>query len=524
LIFLVSLITAFSSLSCKKNNDVTPPEIVDTTGTLTQAAMYPIGIGINYGQFTSNAMYDTLIKRQFTNVTFEKEMKHAIVVGNDGTFDYSKADELMNIAQTMGMNVYGHAPIWYLGNNGTYLRSLTTDVSNVNIVQNGGFESGSGDSFTNWYTQVASDLPTNASITATTSNVYEGGRAMKVDVITPGPYQYSVQVISDLFPAAAGSSYTVSLYAKAATAVSQFKLIIQNATYMERVLTLTDSWQKYSWTFTANESSLTVRFQFPNAGTFYFDSVYLPEPASGVITIDPLKVDNAMKTYLTNMITRYKGKVIAWDVVNEPLSDGTGKLRTSPAGTPSTETFYWGDYLGREYIAKAFQYAHDADPGALLFLNEDKLESDRVKLDSMVRLINELKAQGVPINGIGVEMHTTIKLDNSGIDAAFQKLAATGLKIRVSEMDVRVNPWNYTDYVANSTDLASQQAKYRYVAESYLRNVPASQRFGLSVWDLTDADSWLVTGQHFVEYPTLFNGNYTKKSSYYGLLVGLKKR
>jgi endo-1,4-beta-xylanase len=526
LLFLViiSTITVLTSLSCKKNHDAVPEEIEDTTGTLIQAAMYPVGIGINHDQFLSNPMYDTVIKQQFTNVTFEKEMKQAIIIGNDGTYDYTKADELMDKAQSMGLNVYGHAPIWYLGNNGTYLRSLTADVTYVNALQNAGFEGGSGDAFTNWYTQVSNDPPTNGSITAETSNVFEGHRAMKVDVITPGPYQYSIQAINDPFNVVTGSSYTLNIYAKAATSGSQFKLIVQNTTYMERIITLTDSWQKYSWTFTANEPSLSVKLQFPNAGTFWFDSLYLPKPLSGVNTVDPVRIDSAMKKYLTTTITRYKDRVHAWDVVNEPLSDGTGSLRIYHGGIESNETFYWADYLGRQYIAKAFQYAHAADPTALLFLNEDKLESDGVKLDSMVNLINELKAQGVPINGIGVEMHTTIKNDFSNIDRAFQKLAATGLKIRVSEMDIRVNPWNYSPYTPTDADLYTQRSMYKYVAKSYLANVPVAQRYGISVWDLTDADSWIVTGQHLIDYPTLFNPNFTKKSAFYGFLVGLKKR
>jgi endo-1,4-beta-xylanase len=223
------------------------------------------------------------------------------------------------------------------------------------------------------------------------------------------------------------------------------------------------------------------------------------------------------------VVTHYKGKVYAWDAVNEIINDGNGTLRNNPTpGTTTGDAFYWSEYLGRGYVAKVFNYAHAADPNVPLFINDYNLESDNVKLDSLIGLVNELKTQGVPISGIGVQMHISINNNKSAIDLCFQKLANTGLKIRVSEMDVRINPGNLPGF-AGTGDLLNQQADmYNYVANSYLRNVPKAQQFGFTIWGISDKDSWIVTTQNKVDFPLLFDNNYQKKPAFNKLRDGLQ--
>jgi endo-1,4-beta-xylanase len=517
------------AISCKKKTDVTtnPPgtpeiENYDTTGTLKDAADFPVGIGVRYDLMTTDPVYAAIVKREFDNVTVENELKHVSVVANDGSFNYTKADQLVNQLQAAGLGIYGHPLVFFQSNNVTFLRSQTKFTNTANAVVNGGFESGSGNTFTNWFTQVTGSA--NGSVSSEASDVYEGSRAMRVTVNTPGANPYDIQAVSDVFPVSTGSSYTASFYAKAATA-SQLKLVVQNTTYQEKVFTIGTTWQKYSYTFTSPEPSLTIRFHFPSAGTFIIDSVYLAVPITGTYVIDPVKIDTAMKRYITNTVTRYKGKMIAWDVVNEPLNDNTGVIKNNPnPGTNNGDEFYWAEYLGNDYISKAVQYARAADATTPLFINESNLESDLNKLNGMISLINDLKSKGTPIDGIGLQMHITTFTNPSGIDQAFAKLAATGLKIKVTELDVRVNPYNFNPFNPTQEQFTLQSDVYRYVARSYRANVPAAQRFGISVWDLSDKDSWIVTTQGKVDFPTLFSSTYTKKPSYYGFLVGLKKR
>jgi endo-1,4-beta-xylanase len=211
------------------------------------------------------------------------------------------------------------------------------------------------------------------------------------------------------------------------------------------------------------------------------------------------------------------------------MMDGTGALRTtanaSTVPLPSGQ-FMWSDYLGRQYALKAFQYAKAADGNALLFINEYNLESDPKKLDSLIAYVNELKGEGAPIDGIGTQMHITTLTSDTGIDRTFRKLAATGLKVRVSELDVRLNPNNQANFLSLPVDptlLAFQAVKYRYVVSSYIRNVPAAQRYGITVWGVDDPESWIITSQKQQDAPLLFDKNFSKKPAYSGYLQGSQR-
>jgi endo-1,4-beta-xylanase len=156
-----------------------------------------------------------------------------------------------------------------------------------------------------------------------------------------------------------------------------------------------------------------------------------------------------------------------------------------------------------------------------LFINDYNLESDSRKLDSLIKIINDLQTANVPIHGVGTQMHVSINTNNSAIDNAFQKLAATGLLVHVSELDIRINPLNLTPFTVTPALLDQQAQKYKYIVESYFRNVPAAQRYGITVWNLTDADSWITTGGK-QDAPTLFDMNFTKKPAYSLFLGALK--
>jgi endo-1,4-beta-xylanase len=148
----------------------------------------------------------------------------------------------------------------------------TSPVSSPNLLPNGGFER----DLENWFTQASS--PAAATFSVITGDAPEGSKALKVDVTAPGPNPWSVQAINDAWASESGKTYTLSFYAKAATAASSFKVIQQNQTYAERIFTLSTAWQKYEWTFAAAEASLQLKFHFPAAGTFFIDNLFIPKP------------------------------------------------------------------------------------------------------------------------------------------------------------------------------------------------------------------------------------------------------
>jgi endo-1,4-beta-xylanase len=348
-------------------------------------------------------------------------------------------------------------------------------------------------------------------------------RALQATVTTPGTNAYDVQAIGPNWTAVVGTQYKVSVDIKSSVINGKVRLVNQNNQYQQSDFTTTTSWATYSWTLTAAETSPSLRLNFPAAGVYTVDNIQIKEiTAGGALPAAQAaaNVDSAMSRFIRNSVTRYSGKVKAWDVVNEAFNDGTGSIRTG--GTITSDAFYWAQYLGRDFALKAFNYAKAADPSALLFINDYNLESDNRKLDSLLAFVNELKGKGARVDGIGTQMHISINTSKTAIDNMFVKLAATGLKIRVSELDVRVNPNNLTGFTASTQNLTDQAAMYKYVVESFARNVPASQRYDFTIWGVADSDSWIITALHKEDFPLLFDANYGKKPAYTSLLQGLK--
>jgi endo-1,4-beta-xylanase len=178
--------------------------------------------------------------------------------------------------------------------------------------------------------------------------------------------------------------------------------------------------------------------------------------------------------------------------------------------------------MGEGYIPLAYLWAHEAAPEADLYINDYNLESDPQKRAGFLDVVNKLLEDDIPIDGVGTQMHISINTSHEGIDRAFQELASTGLKVKVTELDVKINPENKADFSPSDQILARQQAMYNYVAWSYIQNVPEDQQAGISVWNLKDDSSWIVTVQDRNDYPTLFDSAYAKKPAYFGFMKGLK--
>ena len=135
-----------------------------------------------------------------------------------------------------------------------------------------------------------------------------------------------------------------------------------------------------------------------------------------------------LRNHIQTVVGRYRGHVWAWDVVNEAF-ESDGSLRDS----------LWLRGIGPEYIEMAFRWAHEADPDALLFYNDFAAEGMGAKSDAVYALLSNLRSQGVPVNGAGLQMHLEAgKASRSEIAQNMNRLAALGLEIHVTEMDVRV--------------------------------------------------------------------------------------
>ena len=227
-----------------------------------------------------------------------------------------------------------------------------------------------------------------------------------------------------------------------------------------------------------------------------------------------------MKTHIDTVAGRYCGKIAMWDVVNEALDDGDSYLRDS----------CWSRACGEEFIAKAFTYAHAADPGALLIYNDYNNELDG-KREKMIRLIGSLRAQKVPLHAIGLQGH--YELDQVPFDALEKTLAAMqsmNMKVVVSELDIDVIPrgrW-WSDQGAERAAL-SKYDPYREgcppeilqrQAEQYARLFRLFRKYAgtilrVSFWNLHDGQSWLNDFPwRRVNHPLLFDRQGRPKPAY----------
>jgi len=225
-----------------------------------------------------------------------------------------------------------------------------------------------------------------------------------------------------------------------------------------------------------------------------------------------------LKTHIQTVVGHYKGKASSWDVVNEAFHDNDGSLRVQDIipGDNFDDGSIWARHLGRDYIARAFQYAHEADPDALLFYNDYGQEWSDAKTDSILSMVNDFKTRGIPISGLGIQMHTDINAYEPGIVKAIQKFAATGLQIHISELDIAVNPSNDPALTFSST-LASKQAdKYAFIVHQYKLLVPKAQQYGITTWNVTDKDSWIRTYLKHNDWPLLFDDRYSRKEAFIG--------
>jgi endo-1,4-beta-xylanase len=204
-----------------------------------------------------------------------------------------------------------------------------------------------------------------------------------------------------------------------------------------------------------------------------------------------------LQDHITQEVGRYKDIIHSWDVVNEGFNED-GTLRNS----------LWFQHIGIDYIQKAFEYAHAANPSAKLFYNEYNLESNPVKLKGVLDFLTRLRLNGVQIDGIGMQMHITVNYPaiNEVAEAA-KKITDAGFLVHFSELDVDMNEPS-GQALLSSTELQQQAERYEAVFSTY-NDVDPKMQFGITIWDVSDADSWIPRG-----LPVLFDYNYLPKPAY----------
>jgi len=214
-----------------------------------------------------------------------------------------------------------------------------------------------------------------------------------------------------------------------------------------------------------------------------------------------------LRNHIYTVVGRYKGRIPMWDVVNEAI-DGT-----------SMRDVVWMDLIGEEYVDMAFQFAHEADPDALLFYNDYGGEGLGGKADAIYEMVTGMVERGVPIHGVGLQMHIQAGVTRQGsyltssiIDQNITRLGELGLDVHITEMDVN------HDGEATEEILELQAGDYYRVLQTCLENEACT---AFIVWGVTDQFTWLRDpewGSNPVSEPLLFDDDYQPKPAYFAVL------
>ena len=236
-----------------------------------------------------------------------------------------------------------------------------------------------------------------------------------------------------------------------------------------------------------------------------------------------------METHIHTVVDRYKGKVKSWDVVNEAITPEDGFRKSK-----------WLEICGPEFMEKAFQHAHEADPNCQLIYN-DYNEEDPKRRDFIVELVKEYKKKGIPIHGIGLQGH--LNLDSPDLklwEQAIEAYASVGMRISVTELEVDVLPYDWGRSAEISTNAAYKESlnpykdglpkeiddkltkRYEDIFRILLKHRDKVDR--VTFWGTSDDQSWKnnfpMRGR--TNYPLLFDRQHKPKNAYFAV-AGLKK-
>jgi endo-1,4-beta-xylanase len=236
--------------------------------------------------------------------------------------------------------------------------------------------------------------------------------------------------------------------------------------------------------------------------------------------LTPSQLSEMLHEHIDRVMKHYAGQVFAWDVVNEAL-DENGKLRDSiwynQPGIGFAEQ-------GTAYLEQAFRWAREADPHALLFYNEAEGEMLNRKSDAIYEILKDFKHRGVPIDGVGLQLHLpTPDIDGAALAANIARLTALGLQVHITELDVPLSaspPSDHEGHPLRDDDLFRQAQVYRGVVRACLQNPGCT---AIQTWGFTDKYSWIGSHSHGTRgRALLFEKTYEPKPAYDAVLQELR--
>lgn len=233
-------------------------------------------------------------------------------------------------------------------------------------------------------------------------------------------------------------------------------------------------------------------------------------------TVSKTVLLDRIKSHINTVVSRYRGKIYAWDVVNEVIADDSSFYRKSPLYT----------ITGEDFIEQAFRAAHEADPKAVLFYNDYNTENP-AKREKIYQMLKKLLAKGVPIHGVGLQAHWSINNPSKEeLEKSIAMFSALGLQIQFTELDISVYTGRQGGQIITGEKAASpaqftpemerlQLEQYKMIFDVFRKH--KKQITGVTFWNLSDKYSWL-DGRGRKNFPLLFDANLEPKKAYYEVI------
>lgn len=226
-------------------------------------------------------------------------------------------------------------------------------------------------------------------------------------------------------------------------------------------------------------------------------------------TLSDAELRAVLKKHVQDEVRHFKGRIWAWDVVNEAFNDN---------GTPRQDIWFKAFGNSTDYIAQAMRWAHEVDPKAKLFYNDYNLEFTGPKSNAVYALVKELKAQRVPIDGVGFQGHLSTRYGFPDLRANLERFSALGVDVAMTEMDVRTSvapsttkPGSYTSTPTSPLAAYTQQA---YWSQSLQACLLVRHCISYTVWGVADSNSWIPGVFAGEGAALLWDDNYKPKAEY----------
>lgn len=524
---------------------------------------FKLGVAIAASDFLKKELVYGLAVSNFDEMTAGNAMKYASIVKDDGSVDFSQVTSFVQTAKEAGMTVYGHTLCWHSQQNKTYLEKLIAPT----IIPGEGGDGG------------RCLVLKNASALA---NNYDAQTWYQFDAPLVNGQKYILK-----FMAKASSDFAPEIYLQSSLGGNQ--------QYPGSVSIIGTTWQEITFPITPSDALVDkVAFNFGSlAGEIYIDNITLTADGSnenliansdfedGTITgwtgwtpgkFEKISEDgegyawgqieempneekkkvltNALEDWIKGMMAACKENpnieegesagatlVKAWDVVNEPMSDrypSQLKSAATEGEENAAQSFYWQDYLGKEYAREVVKFARKYGGEDLkLFVNDYNLEAaynNNAKCQGLIDMIAYWEADGVTIiDGIATQMHVSYSLNpeeqaknEACVVKMFQLLAASGKLVKISELDMGILDESGTEIKTENVTLEQQKLMsdyYQFIISKYFEIIPQSQRYGITQW--SPADSPVGSGWRAGLPIGLWNLNYDRKPTYAGFANGL---